>query len=155
VAEMEGLESPQYVRHELTDELVGQAFSWSYSDQTTSMHIYTTPHSSSWTIFTENQTMGAQWCAPCIYVKVRDGIYIFTINEEACNGHQMCVMINTNITHDCGFGFSGGADGVNLTVTGAIGRHIGKFNVKEFFGLDPKEKARSRAAYVASLRAPV
>jgi hypothetical protein len=99
--------------------------------------------------------MGAQWCAPCIYVKVRDGIYIFTINEEACNGHQMCVMINTNITHDCGFGFSGGADGVNLTVTGAIGRHIGKFNVKEFFGLDPKEKARSRAAYVASLRAPV
>ncbi len=137
VAEMEGLAAPQYVRHELTDELVGQAFSWSYSDETTSMHIYTTPHSSSWTIFTENQTMGAQWCAPCIYVKVRDGVYIFTINEEACNGHQMCVMINTKITHDCGFGFSGGADGVNLTLTGAKGRHIGRFNIKNFWGLNP------------------
>ncbi len=140
VAEMEGLEPPQYVRHELTDELLGHAFSWSYTDQMTSMHLYTTPHSSSWTIFTENQTLGAQWCAPCIYVKVRDGVYIFTINEEACNGHEMCVMINTKITHDCGFGFSGGAEGVNLTLTGAIGRHIGQFHVKEYFGLNPKRK---------------
>jgi hypothetical protein len=140
VAEMDGLEAPQYVRHEFTDELVGHAFSWSYSDQMTSMHIYTTPHSHSWTIFTENQTMGAQWCAPCIYVKVRDNIYILSVNEEACNGHQMIVMINTKITHDCGFGFSGGADGVNLGLTGAIGRHIGQLNIKEYFGSKVKRK---------------
>jgi len=138
VAEMEGLEPPQYVRHELTDELVGHAFSWSYSDQMTSMHIYATPHSMSWTIFTENQTMGAQWGSPCIYVKVRDGVYIFVQNEEACNGAEMCVMINTKITHDCGFGFSGGAQGVNLSLTGAIGRHIGQFHVKEYFDLNPQ-----------------
>jgi hypothetical protein len=122
------------MRHELTDELVGQVYSWSYSDQMTSMHIYTTPHSSAWTIFTENQTMGAQWCAPCLYVKVRDGVYIFSLNEEACNGAQMIVMINTKITHDCGFGFSGGAGGVNLSLTGAIGRHIGQYDVKQHFG---------------------
>ncbi|MBN1832211.1 MAG: MoaF N-terminal domain-containing protein [Deltaproteobacteria bacterium] len=140
VAEMEGLEVPQYVRHELTDELVGHAFSWSYSDQMTSMHLYTTPHSMSWTIFTENQTLGAQWGSPCIYVKVRDGVYIFVQNEEACNGAEMCVMINTKITHDCGFGFSGGAGGVNLSLTGAIGRHIGQFNVKKYFGLNPTKK---------------
>jgi hypothetical protein len=140
VAEMEGLEAPQYVRHEFTDELVGHAFSWSYSDQMTSMHIYTTPHSHSWTIFTENQTLGAQWCAPCFYVKVRDNIYILSVTEEACNGHQMIVMINTKITHDCGFGFSGGADGVNLGLTGAIGRHIGCYDVKHFFG--PKAKVK-------------
>ncbi len=140
VAEMEGLKHPQYVRHKFTDELVGHAFSWSYSDQMTSMHLYTTPHSMSWTIFTENQTMGAQWGSPCIYVKVRDGVYIFVQNEEACNGAQMCVMINTKITHDCGFGFSGGAGGVNLGLTGAIGRHIGQFHVKEYFGLNPKRK---------------
>lgn len=140
VAEMEGLEPPQYVRHELTDELVGHAFSWSYSDQMTSMHLYTTPHSMSWTIFTENQTMGAQWGSPCIYVKVRDGVYIFVQNEEACNGAEMCVMINTKITHDCGFGFSGGEGGVNLSLTGAIGRHIGQFHVREYFGLNPERK---------------
>jgi hypothetical protein len=141
VTEMEGLNPPQYVRHELTDELVGHAFSWSYSDRLTSMHLYTTPHSSSWTIFTEGQAMGAQWCAPCIYVKVRDGVYIFTLNEEACNGAEMCVMINTKISHDCGFGFSGGPEGVRLSLTGAIGRHIGRFQVKEYFGPNPKRSA--------------
>jgi hypothetical protein len=140
VAEMEGLEPQQYVRHELTNELVGHAFSWSYSDRMTSMHLYTTPHSMAWTIFTENQTLGAQWGSPCIYVKVRDGVYIFVQNEEACNGAEMCVMINTKITHDCGFGFSGGAGGVNLSLTGAIGRHIGHFHVKEYFGLNPRRK---------------
>ena len=145
VAEMEGVEPPRYVRHELTDELLGEAFSWSYNDQMTSMHLYTTPHSSAWTIFTQSQALGAQWCAPCLYVKVRDGVYIFTINEEACNGAEMCVMINTKITHDCGFGFSGGADGVKLTLTGAIGRHIGRFDVKEYFGL----RAKGRAAWNA------
>ena len=134
VAEMEGLEAPQYVRHEFTDELVGHAFSWSYSDQMTSMHIYASPHSMSWTIFTENQTMGAQWCSPAIYVKLRNGIYIFVQNEEACNGAEMIELINTKISHDCGFGFSGGQKGVSLGLTGAIGRHIGHFDIKEYFG---------------------
>jgi hypothetical protein len=77
VVEMEGLEAPLYTRHALTDELVGHAFSWSYSDQTTSMHLYASPYSMSWTIFTGNQTMGAQWCSPCIYVKLRPGVYLF------------------------------------------------------------------------------
>jgi hypothetical protein len=138
VCEMEGLEPPQYVRHEFTDELVGHAFSWSYSDQMTSMHLYTSPHSMSWTIFTANQTMGAQWCSPCIYVKLREGVYLFCQNEEACNGAQMIELINTKVTHDCGFGFSGGATGVNLGVVGALGRHIGCFNIREFYG--PKKK---------------
>jgi hypothetical protein len=134
VAEMQGLEAPQYMRHQFTDELVGQVFSWSYSDQMTSMHLYASPHSMSWTIFTENQTMGAQWCSPCIFVKLRDGVYIFCQNEEACNGAEMIELINTKISHDCGFGFSGGATGVNLTLTGAIGRHIGSLDIKKYYG---------------------
>ncbi len=134
VCDMEGLEPPQYVRHEFTDELVGHAFSWSYSDQMTSMHLYASPHSMSWTIFTENQTMGAQWCSPCIYVKLREGVYLFCQNEEACNGAEMIELINTKISHDCGFGFSGGQAGVNLGVVGAIGRHIGCFDIKEYYG---------------------
>ena len=138
VVEMAGLDTPMYMRHEFTDELVGHAFSWSYSDQITSMHLYTAPKSMSWTIFTGNQTMGAQWCSPCIYVKVRPGVYLFCQNEEACNGAQMIELINTNISHDCGFGFSGGARGVNLGLVGAIGRHIGQFDIKEYYG--PRRK---------------
>jgi hypothetical protein len=134
VVEMDGIEPPLYTRHHLTDELVGHAFSWSYSDQLTSMHLYTTPNSMSWTIFTGNQTMGAQWCSPCIYVKLRDGVYLFCQNEEACNGVQMIALINTNISHDCGFSFRGGEDGVTLTTTGGIGRHIGKFDIREYYG---------------------
>jgi hypothetical protein len=134
VAEGEGFEAPQYMRHEFTDELVGQVFSWSYSDQMTSMHLYASPHSMSWTIFTDNQTMGAQWCSPCIFVKLRDGVYIFCQNEEACNGAEMIELINTKISHDCGFNYSGGAQGVSLGLTGAIGRHIGSLDIKKYFG---------------------
>ena len=61
-------------------------------------------------------------------------------NELLARGHQMCVLINTKISHDCGFGFNGGAGGVNLGLTGAIGRHIGQFDVKDYFTLNPKRK---------------
>ena len=141
VVEIEGLETPLYKRHELTDELVGHAFSWSYSDQTTSMHLYASPHSMSWTIFTGNQTMGAQWCSPCLYVKLRPGVYLFCQNEEACNGAQMTELINTKISHDCGFGFNGSAQGVRLGLVGAIGRHIGKFDIMEYYGPRKREDA--------------
>jgi hypothetical protein len=134
VAEGEGFEAPQYMRHEFTDELVGHAFSWSYSDQMTSMHLYASPHSMSWTIFTDNQTMGAQWCSPCLFVKLRPEVYIFCQNEEACNGAEMIELINTKISHDCGFNYSGGARGVSLGLTGAIGRHIGQFDIRKYFG---------------------
>jgi hypothetical protein len=139
VAEMESITAPRHMRHCYTDELVGQAYSWSYSDQMTSMHIYTTPHSSSWTIFMNNQAMGAQWSAPCLYVKLRPGVYIFCLCEEACNGAEMCVCINTNIMHDCGFGFTGGnlesgGQGISLGPIGAIARHIGDYDIKKFFG---------------------
>lgn len=141
VVEMEGLDTPLYTRHEFTDELVGHAFSWSYSDALTSMHLYSSPNSMSWTIFTGDQTMGAQWCSPCMYVKLRDGVYLFCQNEEACNGVQMIALINTNISHDCGYSFRGGANGVTLSTTGGIGRHIGKFDITEFYG--PKRRVEA------------
>lgn len=141
VIDMEGVDAPLYMRHEFTDELLGHAFSWSYSDAITSMHLYGSPNSMSWTIFTGNQTMGAQWCSPCIYVKLRPGVYLFCQNEEACNGVQMIALINTNISHDCGFSFNGGANGVSLSAIGGIGRHIGKFDIAEFYG--PKERVQA------------
>lgn len=139
-AEMPGVEAPQYVRHEFTDELVGRGFTRSYSDQMTSMHLYTTPHSSSWTIYTANQTLGMQWCAPAIYVKLRDGVYIFDLVEEGCNGAETCIIENEKTKRACGFGFSGGERGVGLNTIGAIAREIGRYDIKQFFG--PKAKVK-------------
>jgi hypothetical protein len=140
VIEMEGLESPKYIRHELTDELAGRSITTTYSDQGTSMHLFATPHSSAWTIFMEDQTLGLQWCAPSIYVKLRDGVYIYTECEEACNGAEMCVLLNDKNMFYSGFGFSGGETGVSLIMIGAIVRDLGKYDVAHFFGPKAKRK---------------
>jgi len=137
-AEMSGVPHPKYVRHEFTHDLVGRGFTRSYSDQMTSMHLYTTPHSSSWTIYTANQTLGMQWCAPAIYVKLRPGVYIFDLVEEACNGAETCIIENEKTKRAVGFGFSGGDRGVNFNNIGAIARDIGGYDIKRFFG--PKAK---------------
>ncbi|MBN2418282.1 MAG: MoaF N-terminal domain-containing protein [Deltaproteobacteria bacterium] len=134
IAEMEGLESAKYLRHEFTDELVGRAFTRTYSDNMTSMHLYTTPHSSAWTIYMADQTLGMQWCAPAIYVKLREGVYIFNLVEEACNGAETCIVENDKNMHASGFGFHGGKDGINLGVIGAVGRDLGQYKVNDFFG---------------------
>lgn len=131
---MDGVEAPQYMRHEYTDELVGRGFTRSWSDITTSMHLYTTPHSAAWTIYTEDQTLGLQWCAPCIYVKLRDGVFIFNLMEEACDGIETCIVINEKTMRVCGFEYEGGSRGVDLTVVGAIARPVGSYDIKHFFG---------------------
>jgi hypothetical protein len=133
-AEMKGVDASPYIRHDFTDELVGRGFTRSYSDQMTSMHLYTTPHSSSWTIYTANQTLGMQWCAPALYVKLRDGVYIFDLVEEGCNGAETCIIENEKTKRACGFGYSGGSGGVGLNTIGAIARDIGRYDIKQFFG---------------------
>ncbi len=133
-AEMEGVKPPVYMRHHYTDELVGQAFSWTYTDQVTAMHLYTTPRSAAWTIYVDDQALGPQWSAPCIFVKIREDVYIYATNEEACNGNELIFMINKKISHDCGFSFNGREEGVKLNTKGAIARHIGHYNIREYFG---------------------
>ena len=132
------MEAPKYVRHEFTDELVGHGFTRSWSDTMTSMHLYTTPHSAAWTIYSEDQTLGMQWSAPCIYVKLRDGVYLFNLVEEACDGIETCIVMYQKTMRACGFEFQGGTRGVDLSVEGAIARDIGCYNVKHIFG--PKAK---------------
>ncbi len=133
VIEMKGLVAPKYFRHDHTDELAGYAYTWNYSDSLTSMHVYSTPHSYSWTIFMENGALGMQWSSPSQYVKIRDGVYLFSWVEEACNGGQGTIVINTKTMHDCGFGFSGGKNGLSLSAMGAYARHAGYFDVKKFY----------------------
>jgi hypothetical protein len=136
IAEIEGVETPKYVRHEFTNELVGHGFARSWSDTTTSMHLYTTPHSASWTIYTEDQTLGMQWSAPCIYVKLRPGVYLFNLMEEACDGIETCIVMNQKTMRVCGFEYEGGSRGVELSVVGSIARSLGRYDVKRFF--EPK-----------------
>ena len=140
VAEIEGVEAPKYIRHEFTDELVGHGFTRSWGADLTSMHLYTTPHSAAWTIYTEDQTLGMQWSAPCIYVKLRDGVYLFNLMEESCDGIETCIVMNEKTQRVCGFNYEGGSAGVHLTIIGAIARHIGCYDVKHFFG--PKAKTQ-------------
>ena len=134
VMEMAGIHPPRYKRHELTYELVGRCISMSWSDQMTSMHLYSSNQSMCWTIFTDDQTRGSQWSAPCIFIKLRPNVYMISINEEACNGAQMIEMINLKTMRACGFGFSGGARGVSLSLTGALVRNIGRFDATKFLG---------------------
>jgi Molybdenum cofactor biosynthesis protein F. len=145
VMEMKGLEAPHYMRHTFTDEMVGRAFSWNYSESMTSMHMYATPHSASWTIFLDNGALGMNWSAPCQYVKLRDDIYLFTLVEEACNGAQMCVVINTRIMHDGGFGMHCTEDRLNLGVASALARNIGQFDIMKYMGPRNAPAERSRA----------
>ncbi|MBN1567865.1 MAG: MoaF N-terminal domain-containing protein [Acidobacteria bacterium] len=134
VMEMPGLVPPRYWRHAFTDELVGHAYTWNYADTLTSMHVYSTPHSYSWTIFMDNGALGMQWSSPSQYAKLRDGVYLFSWVEEACNGGQGTIVINTKTMHDAGFSFGGGKDGLNLGTMGAFARHAGFYDIKKYFG---------------------
>jgi hypothetical protein len=60
--------------------------------------------------------------------------------EEACDGIETCIAINQKTMRVCGFEYEGGSRGVELTVVGAIARHIGCYDVKRFFG--PNAKVR-------------
>ena len=100
----------------------------------TSLHVYTTSYSASWTIYMDNGALGMQWSASCHYVKLRDGIYLFNLVEEACDGVETCIVINTKTMHDCGFGYSVTDTGLSLGAIGALARNIGQYDVKRFFG---------------------
>jgi hypothetical protein len=138
IIEMKGLEAPRYWRHTFTDELVGRSFTWAYSDAMSSMHIYSTPQSYSWSIFMDNGTLGMMWSSPCHYVKLRDYAYLFEWMEEACNGHHSTIVINTRTMRECGFGYGVGKNGLGLSDVGALARSAGFYDVKRFLG--PKVK---------------
>ena len=75
-------------------------------------------------------------CTRQIVWKTFDGIYLFSWVEEACNGGQGTILINTNTMHDCGFGFSGTKDGLRLDTMGAYARNAGIYDIKKFFAME-------------------
>ena len=133
VVEMEGLTPPQYQRHHLTDEMLGRAMTWNYSPGLTSMHLYSTPNTVSWIIFTDSGAGGMEWSGPGAFVKIRDGIYFLYWLEEACNGTLGTILVNMRTMHDAGIGYHCGNEGLSISQIGAHSRHAGKLDVTRFY----------------------
>jgi hypothetical protein len=133
VLEMDGIQPPMYRRHSRTTEMLGRCITYSYAPGLTSMHLYSTPHTVSWIIFTPDGHGGMEWSGPGDFVKIRDGIYFMYWLEEACNGTLGTILLNLNIMHDAGIGYHCGAHGLNMSQIGAVVRHAGKFDVERYF----------------------
>lgn len=133
VIEMEGLIPPKYRRHQFTDEMLGRAVSQNYAPGLTSMHLYSTPHSLSWIIFTNSDAGGLQWSGPAAYVKIRDGLYFMYWLEEACNGTLGTILVNLHTMRDVGVGYHCGAEGLSMSAVGAHERLAGQFDITRFY----------------------
>ena len=136
VVEMPGVIPPRYDRHQFTDEMLGRAMTWNYSPGLTSMHLYSTPHSVSWIIFTESGAGGMEWSGPGAFVKIRDGLYFLYWLEEACNGTLGTILVNMRTMHDAGIGYHCGEEGLSMSQVGAHSRHAGRFDVSRFFQMN-------------------
>jgi hypothetical protein len=124
--EGEGIPDPGEERHERTLDLLGRAFTWSYSPGLTSMHLYSSPNTVSWIIFTPSQHGGAEWSGSGDYVKIRDELYFVRWQEEACNGTLGTILINMRTMHDSGIGYHMGPEGLSMSPVGAYARHAGR-----------------------------
>ncbi len=144
IIEMEGIKAPGMLRHHFTDEMVGTSLTWSYSDFMSSIHVYSTPFSYSWTIFYKNDVPGMMWSSPCKYVKLREDTYLFTWIEEACNGSQGTIVFNKRTMHDCGCFYGVNEigktppSGLTLGTFGALARNAGYYDIKKYLGAKVK-----------------
>ncbi|MDR1644438.1 MAG: molybdenum cofactor biosynthesis F family protein [Tannerellaceae bacterium] len=100
VIKAEGIQ-PSGQRHGFTDELLGHSYTWEYSDDISSQHVYTTTESFTYAIISSAgpSVMGS---FPCKYVKIRDGVYMLSWIEMRSQGIQGILLFNTKTMHDCG-----------------------------------------------------
>ena len=144
IMETEGVVPHRLKRHGFTRELLGRSFTWTYSDNMSSQHIYNAPHSYSWTIINNtgagtpmNRAGGYVWSSPCEYIKLRDDVYVMNWVEERWEGIMGCVGMNLRLMHDCGFSFGMSADGVSvhLGIMGALARNAGSVDLSGVYDL--------------------
>ena len=129
-----GIPNPGRKRHERTRDMLGRAFTWEYSPGLNSMHLYSTPYTTSWIIPTADGHFATEWSGSGDFVKIRDQLYFGRWQEEACNGTLGTVLINMRTMHDAGIGYHCGKQGgLSMSAVGAPSRHAGKFDVERFF----------------------
>jgi hypothetical protein len=129
-----GIPDPGRERHERTRDLLGRCFTWEYGPGLTSMHVYSSPNTVSWVIFTPSQHGGSEWSGSGDFVKIRDDLYFVRWQEEACNGTLGSILINMRTMHDSGIGYHCGENGLSMSPVGAYARHAGRFDVMEYLG---------------------
>ncbi len=130
----QGIPDPGTRRHERTRELLGRAFTWEYSPGLNSMHLYSTPNTTSWIIpNAATGHFGTEWSGTGDFVKIRDQLYFARWCEEACNGTLGTLLLNMRTMHDAGIGYHCGKNGLSMSAVGAPARHAGKFDVDKFF----------------------
>ena len=133
VIEGAGIPNPGALRHERTRDMLGRAITWNYAPNLSSMHLYSTPTTVSWIIFTDSGAGGMEWSGPGDFVKIRDGLYFLYWLEEACNGTLGTIVLNMRTMHDAGIGYHCGTEGLSMSQVGAHARHAGLFDVQRFF----------------------
>jgi len=130
-----GIPDPGSKRHQRTTDLLGRAFTWEYSPGLNSMHLYSTPNTTSWIIPTPDGHFATEWSGSGDFIKIRDQLYFARWQEEACNGTLGTILINMRTMHDAGIGYHMGKQGgLSMSAVGAPARHAGKFDVARFFG---------------------
>jgi hypothetical protein len=130
----DGIPDPGGKRHQFSNDMVGRCLTWSYSPGLTSMHLYSTPNTVSWIIFTPDGHGGSSWAGPGEFVKIRDGLYFQYWREDACNGTLGTILVNMRTMHDAGIGYHcGERGGLSMSPVGAYARHAGKFDVGKYF----------------------
>ena len=133
ILEMPGVTPPLVRRHGFTDELVGKSYAWVYSDKMSSIHVYSSPESYSWSIFLSNESPGLMFSSPCLYIKLRDDAYLMSWIEETCNGNQGTFVFNPILMHDAGFFYGVENEGVKVNAFGAYARTCGTFDIRKYF----------------------
>ncbi len=121
------------LRHGYTEEMVGKAIHWDYGNLEV-VHVYqsaryyrlTSPPRALERLKTENPERYAALKAreespevyeePCDYIKVKDGLYIFSMNEQnmvrqRTAGSNLLFLMNLNRMYDVGRGFGSSVDG--------------------------------------------
>jgi len=129
-----GIPDPGEARHERTLDLLGRSFTWEYGPGLTSMHLYSSPNTVSWIIFTPSQHGGSSWAGSGDFVKIRDELYFVRWQEEACNGTLGTILINMRTMHDSGIGYHCGENGLSMSPVGAYARHAGRVDVMQYLG---------------------
>ncbi len=113
-----GYTDPGY-RHSFTEDMVGRAIYWSYKDDRPAVkHMYITPY-----FYTVSGTRTPDWAAsnPADYVKIRDGVYVFSFLEWRQSGAQGFFLMDFWKMHDVGCFFGMEPEGVVCYTIGAKG----------------------------------